>query len=170
MHAQPALLRDLSIITSLHEPICPPTAAGHSSLFAPKLSSPVLNLLFALFLVLFFFSSHGGWSSQSDVSISTENSLSEVSTGTQGTRVSLPQSVQGGRNTEQQGGRNTEQLSISQVSGKQHQHGFNFPFELTTFLAGSSLVVELLRNSVLFLPTLTFHLINIDLTSHSVTF
>ena len=162
MHAQPALLRDLSIITSLHEPICPPTAAGHSSLFAPKLSSPVLNLLFALFLVLFFFSSHGGWSSQSDVSISTENSLSEVSTGTQGTRVSLPQSVQGGRNT--------EQLSISQVSGKQHQHGFNFPFELTTFLAGSSLVVELLRNSVLFLPTLTFHLINIDLTSHSVTF
>merc|ERR1712038_1940014 len=47
--------------------------------------------------------SHGGWSSQSDVSISTENSMSEVSTGTQGTRVSLPQSVQ-----------NPEQLSISQ--------------------------------------------------------
>ena len=76
--------------------------------FCPK-TVPVLNLLFALFLVLFFFSSHGGWSSQSDVSISTENSLSEVSTGTQGTRVSLPQSVQG-RN-------NPEHLSISQVSG-----------------------------------------------------
>ena len=76
--------------------------------FCPK-TVPVLNLLFAAFLVLFFFSSHGGWSSQSDVSISTENSLSEVSTGTQGTRVSLPQSVQG-RN-------NPEHLSISQVSG-----------------------------------------------------
>merc|ERR1712032_1227899 len=38
---------------------------------------------------------------------SKENSLSEVSTGTQGTRVSLPQSVQG-RN------QNTEHLSISQ--------------------------------------------------------
>ena len=95
--------------------------------FCPK-TVPVLNpVLFALFLVLFFFSSHGGWSSQSDVSISTENSLSEVSTGTQGTRVSLPQSVQG-RN------QNPEHLSISQVS-EWHQHGFNLPFDLTTFLA-----------------------------------
>ena len=75
-------------------------------LFAPKLSPFSTSFfVFAPFLVLFFFSSHGGWSSQSDVSISTENSMSEVSTGTQGTRVSLPQSVQ-----------NPEQLSISQVS------------------------------------------------------
>ena len=112
LHDEPALLRDLSIITSLHEPICPPpTAAGHSSTFCPK-TVPVSFFVFAPFLVLFFFSSHGGWSSQSDVSISTENSMSEVSTGTQGTRVSLPQSVQ-----------NPEQLSISQVSGW-HQHDF----------------------------------------------
>ena len=74
-----------------------------------------LFFVFAPFLVLFFLSSHGGWSSQSDVSISTENSMSEVSTGTQGTRVSLPQSVQ-----------NPEQLSISQVRGW-HQHVFNIP-------------------------------------------
>ena len=98
----------------------PAAAAGHSSLFAPKLSP---FLLFALFLVLFSFSSHGGWSSQSDVSISTENSLSEVSTGTQGTRVSLPQSVQG-RN-------NTEHLSISQVS----RTVTSMDLILTTFLA-----------------------------------
>ena len=78
--------------------------------------------MFALFLVLFLFSSHGGWSSQSDVSISTENSLSEVSTGTQGTRVSLPQSVQG-RN-------NPEHLSISQVS-----RTTSMDLILTTFLA-----------------------------------
>ena len=127
MHARPALLRDLSIITSLHEPICPRRGRRTLVPFCPK-TVPVLNLLFAAFLVLFFFSSHGGWSSQSDVSISTENSLSEVSTGTQGTRVSLPQSVSGGRNNP------AEHLSISQVR-EWHQHGFNFPFDLTTFLA-----------------------------------
>ena len=119
LHDEPALLRDLSIITSLHEPICP---RGRRRTLVPFCPKTVPNLLFALFLVLFLFSSHGGWSSQSDVSISTENSLSEVSTGTQGTRVSLPQSVQG-RN-------NPEHLSISQVS-----RTTSMELILTTFLA-----------------------------------
>jgi hypothetical protein len=64
------------------------------------------NLLFALVFSFVLLFSHGGWSSQSDVSISPESSHqhSEVSTGTQGTHVSIPQN------------NSFPVLSISQVS------------------------------------------------------